>query len=1641
MSPAILGICEPDSRGSERMANAGPELLWMRYRSIHTHSGDVWVAGEGLIPCARRWLYKLSLLVLLSHKKSALELFLESLDLGRLSTSKLTLREFLDIGPETLVNTEPSRNVFWCFFQKLFSLNGTARLINSKDLEIADDCQESNVDELFESNDVSSDSINPLDVVCALLHCSDTFLQQEIITKMSMCQFAVPLILPDGDTPDGGTFMLFGLRDIVKRWTPKNLKKAYIEESIVQLRMPVFSFVRLGEYGSSKSKILNQILSLEDQLHDFFLHQDTNGGNVKRKISDGLVEVAWYFPAGRDSDLFHEPITIANLRGELQSSKKQFCFLTKISQIVFIFIENREGENQCFTDINILSENYFFIINIPSSAITQGTFKAFLENLACKVNKNYLFTMSKDNKDTAKKNFDLLSNIFPELKKRILLLNPRMSQERQIARKLQLIIKEKVVIRESLIIFEDLEPVAYEIGIDIDEDCKEISDPKTRAQEITKCVDDVVKYKKETMKLQGDVWKELTKLEKELCQMKKQGSMSGEEYKSQIFMKILDLRTKHNRHELPDGINKFLEALTKLSKTELRFFFKWTKVYLDSISRKSVLQTQQIKEKGLSQNISERNLGIEHFLRELGQFYESEYFLVENKKIDGSQKKCHNVPEIAADLLLNGFPLELIDGDVHNIPLQWITDVLKELNKKMGGGCKIRVISALGVQSTGKSTLLNTMFGLQLPVSSGRCTRGAFMTLLNVKESLWEDLGCQCILVIDTEGLRAPEFSSIDGSSERDNQLATLVIGLSDITIVNISMENATEMKEILQIVVHAFLRLKEIGKKPSCQFVHQNVSDVSAHEKIMREKQLLLEQLDDVTKVAAKMENNTDVTQFCDIIKYDIENHNWYIPGLWHGVPPMASISTGYSEKVNELKMHLLECIKHKAHSDSCTITDFTEWIKSLWNAVKHEKFIFGFRSVLVANAYNQLCMAYSEQEWKFKKEAHSWMIKTENTIKNQISDDQKPGMQVYFYKEINEMLQKQVESIETFLKEYFEKDDKYVTLVLQYRDDFTNSVSLLRDELARSLNNKCTEIIHIQTEKNKIKNIQANYQKRIEKQVSALLEKHRHSERKLSVEELESEFMIMWNKTLQEFNLSGLKRQDIDKMMLEHLRRDMRNKAGYINEKLIELHNLEDYQAQDFMIIPEYFEGPELQAVKNISKEQLWNEATSVALTILARCNSFVTNKIATKEDYNETLCQQLLDIVNEGLKQNIVLKSEFKPLLELDLKLLSLGKAAPKFQKRHDDFIQENDPKLCLEKLKPEYLQIFKEVYMKTDDCRDRAKRFCDKYLKPALIDYVFSNLGKDIVDDILSSEDSMKYGSRIFFQNALLSDLLKKKIFSEYVKYCLQYEIFVIDWITNYITVRYMESARLKKVISTRLSAITRKVKETLEIKSVLRHTTLSESLDEFCQNLKNELVISQNDITLVIFPDTANVQDFCKYVNQCLSDIETQILTELSSLNMEVVLTRTSIKPQDELFNKVFGCGKQCPFCRVPCELGGAEHKEHFASIHRPQGLGQYKYKSSNILCHELCTTDVISITAFENAATKWNPHPFKEYKKIYPEWKIQADSGMKASIYWKYVFKEFNEEFAKEYNASAATLPEDWEKITFQEALESIQSN
>ncbi|CAM4688524.1 unnamed protein product [Lepidochelys kempii] len=404
------------------------------------------------------------------------------------------------------------------------------------------------------------------------------------------------------------------------------------------------------------------------------------------------------------------------------------------------------------------------------------------------------------------------------------------------------------------------------------------------------------------------------------------------------------------------------------------------------------------------------------------------------------------------------------------------------------------------------------------------------MLLIKVAGNFQQELGCDFILVIDTEGLKAPEMAKLEDSYQHDNELATLVTGLSDITIVNMAMENATEMKDVLQIVVHAFLRMEKIGKKNNCQFVHQNVSDVSAHEQNMRDRKHLLEQLNEMTKVAANMEKKCKEMNFSDIMDYDLEKHNWYIPALWHGLSPMAPVNLGYSQKVYELKKYLFEflkdCSQERTPKD---IPQFLEWVRSLWNAVKHENFIFSFRNSLVDEAYNQLSVKYAEWEWGFRKEIPFWVSEKETFIQNQPPDKLDPNLSIRLKSEAQEKLRQEAEKILNHLQQYFESGAANLHLIEKYKEDFRKSANSLRNELESYSFSKWQEAIHIKKGQHKTDSVLSEYKRKIEEKVDGLLNHCRKSNCKLNNDELEKELENMWRETLSELSLIPLQRRNI--------------------------------------------------------------------------------------------------------------------------------------------------------------------------------------------------------------------------------------------------------------------------------------------------------------------------------------------------------------------------------------------------------------------------------------------------------------------------------------------------------------------------------
>ncbi|XP_071948951.1 interferon-induced very large GTPase 1-like [Antedon mediterranea] len=185
--------------------------------------------------------------------------------------------------------------------------------------------------------------VSPLDALVAIFLCCDNFFRQILIEKLSLCQIAIPLLMPVTDVPNKEwELIVWGMRTITKKW--KMSSGSSCQKSMVVERLPIVSALRIGRPKISKSKIVNCIINKN---HDIFINSGCKCGNVKRQLSNGLLEIAWYLPSQKSRNAFSDAVTFINLRRNASKFKSQTSFLSKISLVTIAFVScadfNKQG--------------------------------------------------------------------------------------------------------------------------------------------------------------------------------------------------------------------------------------------------------------------------------------------------------------------------------------------------------------------------------------------------------------------------------------------------------------------------------------------------------------------------------------------------------------------------------------------------------------------------------------------------------------------------------------------------------------------------------------------------------------------------------------------------------------------------------------------------------------------------------------------------------------------------------------------------------------------------------------------------------------------------------------------------------------------------------------------------------------------------------------------------------------------------------------------------------------------------------------------------------------------------------------------------------------------------------------------------
>ncbi|XP_028403139.1 interferon-induced very large GTPase 1-like [Dendronephthya gigantea] len=875
--------------------------------------------------------------------------------------------------------------------------------------------------------------VNPMDAILGIFHRSDDSLRRYLASKLSDCQLSVPFLLPDPAAPsENVTILLSALENITKCWKDSSRTKQVFA---TEHPFPVVSFIRIGKTKMSKSSLINKIMSDGDITHDFFFHKDMKGGHVERKVVDGLVEVSWYLPGESEGTTLKKEICFANLRGDARNLKKQLDLISTISSVLFILL--------------------------PSKFRSKGDAipKKILEE-AKRARGKTILVFKKQIESDAKKYFK--DSEFP------LIIQAEEKNESHLLLKL----RESIEININEVKASPLVALASHQGEDgvqldvpqpLDSEIEEnfgswLNRENRNAKNLLKlqthvpALADLEREKHSPKCLSGKaepdgITKVAEKISEDIAKVKiaQRGTLDKLDKRILDCLKYIGTVDENKRdytlNKLKICLNKMsLETMPKLHEAYLQARLRLLK--RKETSQESETQSPEEKKlKELEEAISEHSFGLEHIIRELAQLYE-----IEESKYDYAGA--------AADMLLSGQPLEILDGDSFYIPLRWFKAVFNELDQK-ANNAKIFVISVIGIQSSGKSTMLNTMFGLEFQVSAGRCTRGAFANLIPVSNSLKTASKFDYVLIIDTEGLSGSADSRL---RKHDNQLATFAIGVADVTIVNILGENENEMKEFLEIAIHAFLKMNIVEKKKKyCKIVHQNVVATDAKDKLTFKRFNLKKDLDQMTKLAAWQENcEQEYRTFDDIISFDEEKDVFYIPSLLKGSPPMAPVNPEYGRSVQKVKETIID-LMYSEESVKNSFSQFRERVCDLWKAMLKENFIFCFRNIIEVRAFTALDRKYfSESVNLITIGMNEFQTKVEVALKRCSTKTQREEEWKKKEREIREEGQRLAEKMKEAMNEFFKTNQDKETLE-QWKEYVMNRIEVEKETQMGQIHSDC--------------------------------------------------------------------------------------------------------------------------------------------------------------------------------------------------------------------------------------------------------------------------------------------------------------------------------------------------------------------------------------------------------------------------------------------------------------------------------------------------------------------------------------------------------------------------------------------------------
>ena len=1587
--------------------------------------------------------------------------------LGIHKSTQITFRDAVRVKSIKPQSTVPPNQFPEFMLHKLMLSNVSCRSLPQSDSPSRQD-----VDPFLDKEDEELDHlIHPMDVLSYLFLSAHPLFRQTLSLQLSKCQLALPLVIPDPST-----YLQFSLSPLIRHHISGS---SPVSLSVCSEQLPVVAFLRVGDFGPtphSKSQLLNRVLGNRNEC---FFNRNMSGSIKSRVLFDGTVEAAWYVPSGVETeDLCSTPVTFLNLRGDSLLYPDQRTLISSVCTLAFVFLS-----------MNHLAEHEFDQLKQIYSQ--------------CDSSKIVLVIVTLD-RELGEKYKSELANPYGY----VLL---QVGGEGQNVANLRNKIREGLRVLDSKTSLNRIQEEAEQLGMKLDSSQiphDSLSAVGRLASLLYSPLPPNQSPLRSCLPLQHTGWPDWCEGQRELhtlcCVTDNMSALT-----ERIGLKCRAAR-QEQYEILMQGkapfILEFIAHCKQLSVQQDSFEFLWKILItqLDTNNRVhsrfpavplALLNTSIPLELQTSLSVphepqteTRANLAPvihgEHILRELGQLFETYDCATAQEKRNLEKTLPYSpayLPQFAAELLLRGHSYEVLDGEANHVPVRWVKRVIEALSSKVGRDKRLFVIGIIGVQSSGKSTLLNTMFGQNLAVSSARCTRGVLMQLIAVSAV---GAGFDYIVLLDTEGLANPQQDA-EVMRNHDNELATFVVGLSDLTIVNISMESTVEVRNILQITVLALIRMQLTFSKPKCIFVHQNVVDIMASLNLQETRESLVAFLNENTRSAAIYKHQTDkLTNFNDVIEFDPNRDVWYFPGYQEGTQAMSWVSENYSKQAQKLRQYILEsnCGERQRFQ---TVGEWALKLENIWICVLKEDFVFHYKNVKEINDHFELDSVLAGWSFQFSNEMCQWASAAINQLSNCGSEDLS-GVWKKLQEELASVCQTALkERQQEITVEYFESSLKKQSFI-KWRNWTMDFFTRTRTQEQQRIQTECFNFHATQFNLQLIKRHFETTKRFLSDKVRELFEQVKKENRSFESQEVINEvFEEEWNNWISNAPscvsvprlesdiqsdiqtallttpcLQAIKGEDkvnlceaiSDYSAISNIEFELgkhhfsvTNNADGILEMIKRPYNtffqlLETLKASTGLFPQSTSDTEDI----NYTRAQKYTDSLS------DRCKEFV-NSLPNNANYNKSYITSLVELVaTETIKLNHEEKSsvdtsiEFSKLFILEFAFYQCCRASSQFKQLQDSFLERTNPDTQLQLLKTDLKQIFTslcEGIQKEDSSSSLLAFLLAEGIKKSLIDTVQRVA---VLKFTQEPEHENIYRTRQLLHLQVLKDLAKKKSFDNYIQYIHHPLQYMESWIKKNLAQYCTMDASIERIKREVLDPLLR---EKIELIRESGLTAVPENnSDQFNPTLWGDWKVEFHsrisacvrdiDIDTLSRIDTyavTNIPQFCQFLYEHLI----QLADKFDWTDWLHGLMRRGL-PAQPLICNLLECRALCPFCREPCQRGGTQHQHYCGSFHRPKGIGGCYHNMIKTLSIAECTSSVGSTKRFWYGNTSYAYADYRQVNDMFASWRILPDDAVE-SRYWQWVLFHFQEQFCGKYGYAANKEVTRWSNLTEEDIVEDLE--